>query len=102
MQRCRGFPTIGCADLDQDIIGGNLRVFNEHVEITVIIEHAGVDQFVLWIGAASLTVRGYQIVVWKRALRILVEVLQVRIGGGGVEVKVVLFDVLAVVAFAVG
>jgi hypothetical protein len=48
-----------------------------HVEIAVIIEDAGVDQFVLWIGAASLVVRGNQIVVWKRVLRVLVEALLV-------------------------
>src|SRR5262249_5089263 len=35
-------------------------------------------------------------------LRILIEVLHVRMGGGVVEVEVILLNVLAVIAFAIG
>ena len=40
--------------------------------------------------------------VGERRLRILVEVLHVRVGRRAVEVEVVLLDVLAVIALAVG
>ena len=43
-----------------------------------------------------------QVGVGERRLRILVEVLHVRVGRRAVEVEVVLLDVLAVVALAVG
>ena len=35
------------ADLHQDVLGRFLGVFHEHVEVTVLVEDAGVDQFVL-------------------------------------------------------
>ena len=34
-------------DLDQDVFGRLLGVFHEHVEVTVLVEHARVEQLVL-------------------------------------------------------
>ncbi len=34
-------------DLDENVVRRRLRVFDEHVEIAVLIEHAGVEQLVL-------------------------------------------------------
>ena len=82
--------------------GAAFAYSTKHVEISVIIEHAGIDQFVLWIGPAALVIRGNKIVVWKRVLRVFVEAFHVGVGGSGVEVEVVLLHVLAVVALAVG
>jgi hypothetical protein len=70
--------------------------------VTVIVEHTGVEQFVLRLVATSLVVGPYDMVVRIRGLRVLVEVLHVRVGRRGVEVEVVLLHVLAVVALTVG
>src|SRR5260370_1867761 len=51
---------------------------------------------------AAATVRVEEICVRKLPLRIVVQVLHVRMGGRAVEVEVVFLDILAVVAFAVG
>jgi hypothetical protein len=45
--------TVGNADLDQQVVRRRLRVFDEHVKITVLIENLGIEQFVF--GAASLS-----------------------------------------------
>ena len=37
-------------------LGRVFGVLDEHVEIAVIVEHAGVHQFVFWIGATALLV----------------------------------------------
>ena len=96
-----GTPIVD-ADLDQDILGRFLGVFHEHVEVTVLVEDAGVDQFVLGFLAASAAVGEHQLIIRIGGLRILVEVLHVGMGRRGIQVEVVLLEVLAVIALAVG
>ena len=95
-------PPIATADLDQDVGRRRFRVFDEHIEITVIIEDAGIEQFVFPIVAAAPPVRFDQIAVGICVLRIFVEVLHVRVGRRAVEIEVVFLDVLAVIALAIG
>ena len=89
-------------DLDQDVFGRLLGVLDEDVEVAILVEHAGVEQFILELVAAPAAAGLDEIGVGKGRLRILVEVLHVRMGRRAVEVEVVLLDVLAVVALAVG
>ena len=89
-------------DLDQNVFRRFLGIFHEHVEIAILVEDAGVEQFVLEFGAAAAAAGVDEIRVRKRSLRILVEVLHVRMRRRAVEVEVVFLDVLAVIAFAVG
>ena len=72
------------------------------VEVAVLVERAGVDQLVLEVLARSPAVGLDQIAVGKLALRVLVEELHVRVRRRRVDVEVVLLDVLAVIALAVG
>ena len=88
-------------DLDEDVFGRGLGVFDEHVEVAVLIEHARIEQLVLELRAPALLVRLDDVLVRVGCLRILVQVLHVRVRGRGVDVEVVLLHVLAVVAFAV-
>ena len=89
-------------DLDQDVLGRLLGILDEHVEVAILVEDAGVEQFVLEFAAAAAAAGLDEIGVGKGRLRILVEVLHVRMGRRAVEVEVVLLDVLAVIALAVG
>ena len=89
-------------DLNQQVFRGRLGVLDEDVEVTILIEHAGIDQLVLEFVAAAFAVGLDEIAVWKRRLRVLVQVLHVRVRRRRVEIEVVLLDVLAVVALAVG
>src|SRR5262245_4598377 len=43
------------ADLNQDIVRRCLRKFNEHIEVTISVKHAGVDEFVFEVLATPAT-----------------------------------------------
>ena len=81
---------------------GLLGVLDEDVEVAVLVEHARVEQFVLEFVPAPAAAGFDKVGVREGGLRILVEVLHVRVRRRAVEVEVVLLDVLAVIALAVG
>ena len=89
-------------DADEHVFRAVLRVFHEHVEVAVIVEYAGIEQFVLELFPRPSPVGLDQVPVGILALRVLVEVLHVRVRRRAVEVEVVLLDVLAVIRFVVG
>ena len=77
-------------------------MLGENVEIAVAFEDTGVDQLVFGLLTRALArLIPYQIVVGESALRVFVEVFAVGMGGCGVEVEIVLLDVLAMIALAV-
>src|SRR5262249_50046705 len=84
------------------VLGRLLGVFHEDVEVSILVEHAGVEQLVLELAAAARAARVDELRVRVSLLRILVEIFHVGVGRRAVEVEVVLLDVLAVIAFAVG
>ena len=89
-------------DPHQDVFGIALGVLHEDVEVAVVIEDAGVEEFILHLLPAAAAVRLHQVGVGIGRLGVLVEVLHVGVGRRAVEVEVVLLHILAVVAFAVG
>jgi hypothetical protein len=93
---------IGHGDAHQHVVGIRLRVFGKDVEVPVIVEHAGVEQLELGLRLAPLTVDPDQPPVGKLGLGILVERLEIGMGGGGIEVEVGLLHILAVVSFGAG
>ena len=90
------------ADADENVFGRGLCVFHEQIEVAVLVEDARVEQFVLESAAATSAVSFDKVSVGKRRLRVLVEVLHVRMRRRAVEVEVVLFDIFAVIALTVG
>src|SRR5262249_13460629 len=72
------------------------------VEIATVLEDTRVEQLVFELMPRALPVGVHEIAVRERPLWILVEVLHVRVRGRRVEVEVVLLDVLAVIALAIG
>jgi hypothetical protein len=58
VKRRRGRSAIGDRDLDEDAVGRYSRVLDEDVEVSVVAEHAGVEELVLEIVARELPVRG--------------------------------------------
>src|SRR5262249_691300 len=77
-------------------------ILDEHVEVAILIEDSGIEQLVLEFVAAALLVGLDKVAIGEGSLGILVEILHVRVGRGGVEVEVILLDVVAVVPLAVG
>ena len=49
-------PAVGDGDADQQIVGAGLRVLGEHVEVAVVVEHAGVGELELAVAAPALRV----------------------------------------------
>ena len=101
-ERRRFGAAIVHGDLIEDVFGRFLGVFHEHVEVPVLVEDAGVEQFVLGFMATRVAIGRDDLVVRVGALRILVEVLHVRVRRRAVEIEVVLLHVLAVIPLAVG
>ena len=89
-------------DLNQNVFRRTFGVLDEYVEVAILIEHARIDQFVLHFLAAAAAAGLDEIGVWERRLRILVEILHVRMGRSAVEIEIVLLDILAVIALAIG
>ena len=102
MQHSGRGAAIAHADLDQQILRVPLGIFDEHVKIAVVVEDAGVQQLVLQVVAAAPATGVQQICIGVRGLWVLVEILHIRVGRRAVEVEVVLLDIFAVIAFAVG
>ena len=88
-------------DPDQHVFRTVLGVFHEHIEVAVVVEYAGIEQFVFKFLPRPF-ILFHQVAVGELPLRILVQVLHVGVRGRAVDVEVVLLYVLAVVAFAVG
>lgn len=71
---------IGTGDLDQNIVRTCFGVLDEDIEVPALTEDPRVLDLELGIGPAAPPVLGRQLGVRKRALRILVESLQIRGG----------------------
>src|SRR2546425_2669524 len=95
-------PTIVHGNANEDVFRASLRVLHEHVKVPIVAEGARIEQLVLELFPRSSAVRVDQVPVGILPLRVLVEILHVRVGGRAVEVEVVLLDVLAMVRLTVG
>ena len=85
-------------DLNANIFRSSLRVLDEDVEVSVLIEDTSVQQLVFEPVSRSSLVLFDQITVRKLGLRILVEILHVAVRRRIVEIEVILFDVFTVIA----
>ncbi len=102
MQRRRIRTAIPSRDANQNVFHRSLGVLDEHVEIAILIEDARVHQLEFGIQLGAALVYCDELIVRKRGLRILVEKFHVRMRRRGIQVEVILLDVLAVIAFVAG
>ena len=93
-----GRATIDGRDPDRDILLVDLRILHRDVEEPVVVEDAGVDEFILGALAGTATVFGNEVGVGKDLLRILVEQAHEGMRRQVVDVEVVVFHVLAMIA----
>jgi hypothetical protein len=63
----------------QEILRRLLCVFDEHVEVAILVEDPGIDELVLLLVTATSGVSANEIVVGEGRLRILVQILHVRV-----------------------
>ena len=99
MQRRRIGPAIDRFDPNADVFFVGLGVFDADVEIAVVVEHAGVEQFEFGLAVAAAAILVDQPPIRKLGVRIFVDVLHVRMRRRVVDVEVILFHILAMIAF---
>ena len=95
-------PSVAYADLYQQIGRCGLCVLHEYVKIAVFVEYAAVDQLEFGIGPSAMSVGVYQIQIRICILRILIEILHIRMGRRTVQVVIIFLDVFSVIALAIG
>ena len=93
---------VGHSDHGDQVFWAGLGVLHVHIEITVIGEHARVEQLVLEVVARPLPVGAHEVVVRVGRLGIFVEQVHVGVSRGVVDVEVILLHVLAVIALRIG
>ena len=81
-------PAIVHGHPNEDVLRPLLRVLHEHVKIPVVGEHARIEQFVFELFPRSPSVGLDQVPVGIFPLRVLVEILHVRVGRRAVDVEV--------------
>ena len=94
-------PAIVNRDAHEHIAGRGLGVFHKDVKVAVIVEDARVEQFKFRLLLAAPRIFLHELCVGKFALRIFVEIFQVRMRRRGVEVIINFLHVFAVIAFGV-
>ena len=92
------FPTVRHGQPNQHVVWAGLGVLGKDVPVGRVVKDAGVLELILWLADPSPPVLLDQVPVRILRLRVLVEGLHVRVGGGGVEVVVAFLAVLPVVA----
>ena len=102
MQRRRFWTAIDNFNADQDVFRGSLCIFDEDIEVAVLLKYAGIQKFKLQFLTAAPAILLPEPCIGKFRVRIFVEVLHIGMRRGGVEVKVVLLDVLGMIAFIAG
>jgi len=87
--------------LHEEVVGTRFRIFDDDVEVAVVGENSGVDELVFGIELSARMVGADEVGVRELTLWILVDHFQIGRRGRGIDIEVVLLDVLAVVALAV-
>ena len=102
MNRRRFWPAIVNRHAQEEVVRRGLGVFHEDIEVAVVVKDAGVENFKFRFRAPALRALLDELRVGKFPLRILVEHLEIRVRGRGVEVVIKFLHVLAVIALGVG
>ena len=98
MQRRFIRTSIERRNLYKDVFDVGLRILHKHIEIAILGEYAGVDQFVLRFLPAAPPILRDQLFVRKRGLRIFVKHLHVTMRRRRIQIKVVFLHIFAVIA----
>ena len=89
-------------DADEDVVDGGLGVLYQNVKVAIAVKHPGIEQLILRVMPIALAIFLYELMVREGGLGIFIEILHVGVGGGRVEVEVIFFNVLSMIAFIAG
>src|SRR5512147_1094630 len=102
MQLGRLRPTVVGGSANVDLLRACLAVDHLDIEVSATLEDAGVEKVERRAVAVATGILLDQPFIRIGGLRILVEISQIAVTRGGVEVEVVLLDVLAAIALRPG
>src|SRR5256885_3242707 len=102
MQGCGFRSAVRGSNADEQIVRGDLAVLHYYVEVAALIEDTGIEQFEFRIQSRALCVLLNQALVGKSALRILIEVLHVRVRRSIVQIVVALFYIFTMISLRTG
>src|SRR5258708_16083323 len=85
------------SNTDENIFCIRFGVFDEYIEVTVLIEDACIKQFIFWRTLAALTICLHQIRIWERALWIFINHLHITMRRRGTKVKIIFFHILPMI-----
>ena len=89
-------------DADEEIFGIGFGVFDEDIEVGVVVKDTGLMEFVFAFEAGPGAVICAEGIVRKCGLRIFVEAFCIGMGGSGIEVVPDFFRIFTVVSLGVG
>ena len=102
MQRRLIRPAVDGANPDEYVVYVCFGVLDEYVEVAILVEDACMDQLELRLVFSAPAIFFHNPLIGILSLRITIESLHVGVAGRAVEIEVILFDVFAVISFAVG
>src|SRR6185503_17099583 len=94
--------TIGRSDSNQNVLGAALGIVHKDVEVSIVVEDTGVDEFKLGRTPVSRATAKHEFSIRERRLRVFVQVPHVGMRRSTVQVVVVVFNIFTVVAFVAG
>jgi hypothetical protein len=89
--------TVAHLNAHADVFRAGFGVLDKHVKVALSVEDARVHEFVLCLRGAALAALLDELLIGIGSLRILVEVLHVRMRWRGIEVEIILLHILAMV-----
>ena len=102
VERCRAWATVDGCDADAHILRISLGILDGNIKISVLGENSRIEQLVFQTTAGAGAIYIHQVFVGVLRMRVLVEIPHVGVSWRVIGVKIVLFDVFAVIAFAAG
>src|ERR1700736_6032672 len=98
MERGRLWAAIDHDDFNENVFDVGFGILDEHIEIAILREHAGVHQFEFGPSAVPMAIFGDQGIVGKFRLRIFVQHLHIAVRGSRVEVEIIFLHILAMIS----
>src|SRR5580658_6260039 len=94
--------TVVRGNADQNVLPIAFCIFDEHIKIAVLAEDTRVEQLKLRISAPTFLIFLKQPQVGKLGLRVFIQHAHVAMRGGGVQIEILFFYILAMIALVAG
>src|SRR5580698_4472955 len=91
--------TVGHVDTDKNILGRIFGVFYGNIKITVLIKNARIQKFIFRLLPRAYKIFIQEFLIRECLLRVFIEELHVGMGRRIIKIKIILLNILTVIAF---